>query len=706
MTNNEYVSGSAVMRPRARLIGLIGDELISDEPVALVELVKNAYDADAARVDVRFEGNSQEKPDRIVVTDDGTGMDINTVLNAWFEPGTIIKRKKDHSPGGRIYQGAKGIGRFATARLAESLILESKSEVNKEGVFVILDWGRFDEESYLDEIKIDYEVRPLPEMARGTQLTLEKLRKEWHEEDYEELHSRLSRLISPFKEVADFKIFLNILGYPELSGEVQPPELILRPKYLLKGNVDKEGYFSGEIFIVTDYLKGKAKQEEIKREIVERIKLGNADSKPLCGPFQVEIRAWDRDRTGLEPLMARYAKTITDIRRTLDNYCGASIYRDGFRVYPYGQKGNDWLNLDLRSRLNPVKNLANNQVVAAIKISRDDNPELRDRSTREGMVLNREHVELEQWFKEVLSLLEEKRYGYRPRKDTEDSSEPMFESFDLSNAVKRAEQEFGKGHPAARLITDADKQIKAGVERVQESFSRLLMSAGIGHMVDIVIHEIGSPLGKIKRQVVLLEKELAAVLDKKQYDKIAAILSPINGWLEQIYNLRQRLEPQTAAKRGRATSFDVREEIEDNFRLYEALIGKQGIKYKIDAPKQAVNVKMSRASLGQILANLLDNSIYWLTRQKGVGKGGYIKIRLRTIDQGFTLVFSDDGPGVPSESETKIFEPYYSTKPNGMGLGLYIARLVIEPYGKLIYKDDCELHGACFEATFERRVGR
>ena len=97
-----------------------------------------------------------------------------------------------------------------------------------------------------------------------------------------------------------------------------------------------------------------------------------------------------------------------------------SIYRDGFRVYPYGQKGNDWLNLDIRSRLNPVRNMANNQIVAAIKISRAENPELRDRSTREGMVVNAEHAALEDCFKNILSLLEERRYDIRPRRREED----------------------------------------------------------------------------------------------------------------------------------------------------------------------------------------------------------------------------------------------------------------------------------------------
>src|ERR1022692_2058591 len=99
-------TGTSKLRPRARLISLIGEDLISDEPVAVVELVKNAYDADANTVTVRFEGT--EPDEYLVVEDDGHGMDLKTVLGTWFEPGTDRKKRSDHSPKGRIYQGAKG----------------------------------------------------------------------------------------------------------------------------------------------------------------------------------------------------------------------------------------------------------------------------------------------------------------------------------------------------------------------------------------------------------------------------------------------------------------------------------------------------------------------------------------------------------------------------------------------------------------------
>lgn len=116
------------MRPRARLISLIGNELISDESVAVVELVKNAYDADATHVRIDFSGVDPSDLNTLVISDDGIGMSLDTVLTAWFKPGTVMKKRNKRSPKGRLYQGAKGIGRFAAARLADTLLMESKRD--------------------------------------------------------------------------------------------------------------------------------------------------------------------------------------------------------------------------------------------------------------------------------------------------------------------------------------------------------------------------------------------------------------------------------------------------------------------------------------------------------------------------------------------------------------------------------------------------
>lgn len=682
-------AGAARLRPRARLVALIGEDLISDEAVAVVELVKNAYDADATHVSVRF----LDTMDGLIVEDNGHGMDLDTVLQTWFEPGTPSKVRRERSPKGRVYQGAKGIGRFASARLAKSLFLESRTAPESPAVVVLFDWGAFDGESYLDQVEIAWEERSVPDMKRGTRLTLDGLRKRWTNDDYNELHSRLSRLISPFEEVTDFIIELDIPGRPELSGSVQPPSLLAMPRYQLNGTVNSHGFFEG-------ILRHDGK---FVRELT--MKLGGADEVPSCGPFSTEIRAWDRDREGLDPVATRLNQSIAMIRRILNDYSGVSIYRNGFRVYPYGQRGNDWLNLDNRSRQNPVQNLANNQIVAAIKISRDANPELRDRSTREGLVMNESYKSLGEWFIYVLKELESYRYKARPRRDSDTPREPLFESFDIRDTVAQAKTALGPNHEVSDLISQMERQVAEGVERVQEVFSRLLMSAGIGQMVDIVIHEIGAPVGKIARQVELLEKRVRTSEDPKLAQAAIPMITSINGWLEQVLNLRQRLDPQTAGRRGRATSFNVRDEVDDTFRLYAALLLGQHIDWRTKEPDGPVQVFMARSALSQIVANLVDNAIYWLIRSRGRGKGGIIHATIQRLSTGFSVTISDDGPGVPEEDRGDIFEPYFSRKPNGIGLGLYIARLVIEPYGRLIYNDECSLGGASFDAIFDHGVG-
>ena len=169
--------------------------------------------------------------------------------------------------------------------------------------------------------------------------------------------------------------------------------------------------------------------------------------------------------------------------------------------------------------------------------------------------------------------------------------------------------------------------------------------------------------------------------------------------------LRQRLDPQTPSKRGRATSFLVKDAVEDCFLLCEALLKNQGITTEIAETDGPIRVKMSRAVLDQVLYNLADNAVFWISQQHGQGKGGRIHVRLLKTDGGFKIVFGDDGTGVSQEDRARIFEPYFTTKPNGMGLGLHVARMVIEPYGRLLLREEGELPGASFEALFERSVG-
>lgn len=697
MPSDEETESSApvlTLRPKARLIKLLGEELVSDDLVAIVELVKNAYDADAQHVVVRFEGGTKENPARLVIEDDGHGMTKDTVLGNWLEPGTTAKVDR-HSPSGRAYQGSKGIGRFAAAKVAKTLLLETTAVGIGERVAMLLNWAAFDTAGYLDEVAVDYDVEPEDADRHGTSLILEHLnRLAWREQDYQALHGRLSRLISPFGEISEFVIDLQIPGYDVWSGPVEPPDVVSRPRYTLTGDLSVKGVFSGRVVY----------EDETPETIFKT--LAPTNEEIACGPFSVEVRAWDRDREGLGSLASTLQKTVRQIRQTLDEYSGVAIYRDGFRVYPYGEKGNDWLNLDLRSRQNPVMHLANNQIIAAVKISQAANPELKDRSTREGLVINDEYQALQDWFVRVLAELETKRHARRRSEQASDQiprAQSLFEPFDISEEATVIRDTLGPTHQITELVNRIEVRIASGVQRVQETFSRFVMLAGLGHMVDIVIHEMGSPLSKAMRQIELLQGKREASDAWPPDGDIA--LQNLARWIQQLQTLRARLNPQTPAKRGRASSFAVADEIADTLKLYQAVIDGQNIHVR-QTGDTGLMVTMSRAVLSQILANLVDNSLYWIIWKHGSGQGGRLLITWEKLQNGFSLTVADDGPGIPAENSTAVFEPYFTTKPHGMGLGLHIATILIESYGSILYNPNGPLTGACFTARFERGVGQ
>src|SRR5690606_28196861 len=187
-------SPPSIFRPRARIMKTLGEELISNDTVAIIELVKNAYDADAKDVLINFDDDIQEGKGFIEVIDNGAGMDINTIRNAWMEPATPTKKKDKSSPNGsRRVLGEKGVGRFAASRLANSLELISRKSASPNEAYAFFDWTQFDdEEKFLDEIKIQTDVRAPEEIlpndffdisgpAQGTILRMRGLRNSWDE---------------------------------------------------------------------------------------------------------------------------------------------------------------------------------------------------------------------------------------------------------------------------------------------------------------------------------------------------------------------------------------------------------------------------------------------------------------------------------------------------------------------------------------------
>ncbi len=277
-TQESVRSGFAPFVPRARLLRLIGAELISDDVVAVTELVKNAHDADATVVSIQF-ANVTGGEGEIIVRDDGHGMDLDTLLTRWMQPASSAKGRQAtrFTAGGRRVLGEKGVGRFATDKLAARLELVSREREQPTEVHASFDWDEFDsDDRMLSDVRNRWEVRAADWLdSHGTMLRLSSLRSMWTERMFRRLCTRLARLISPFEAGNGFRIVIESDEFPQYSGEVGGAYLDVAPYRL-------EGDFDG-----VDAVSLKINQGRAVRHVLP------AQDRPSCGPVKVRLFAFD-----------------------------------------------------------------------------------------------------------------------------------------------------------------------------------------------------------------------------------------------------------------------------------------------------------------------------------------------------------------------------------------------------------------------------
>ncbi len=687
-------SGKDWLRPRARIIRAIGEDLISSEIIALVELIKNAYDADAHHVHIQFESPLRREAGAIVVTDDGHGMALDTFKAAWLEPATISKRKTRASPGGRRVTGEKGLGRFAAARLAESMRVESVAAGSGTRVVAGLEWGAFrDEERFLDEVQCEWEeYRADPATPSGTSLRLARLRDDWSEPSFRRLRAELARLVARPRPGEAFVIELDLpSAFKELAGPITPPPVLGKPNYTMDGSVSAEGHIVA---------KGKLSEQEVGVDQVIRLEGGRT---PRCGAFEFELRVWDRDPDTLGALALTLKSTLRDLRRDLDEACGVSIYRDSFRVLPYGGPANDWLRLDLRRVQNPTMRLSNNQIVGSIYITADGNSELRDQTNREGLVDSQAFTDLRACVIEVLAQLEGLRYRSRHPRRKEGERSPLFAALDFEPVRDSFKRRYPEDTEFLAYLEERARQFKSSVEQVQQVLARYRRLATLGQLIDVVLHDGRTPVTAIANECELARREIKREKDDERLrQNVATRFDTIETQTEVLSSLFRRIAPFGGRKRGRPSEQALEQIIADAFAIYRNRIDDLGI--KVVLPEGNTPVTVDTSEMQQIIVNLLDNAMYWLEKVPQTTRA--INVGVRKVDGAVEILLADSGPGIPDEARDYIFDPYFSTKPDGVGLGLTIAGETAAEYdGTLELVSAGLLPGATFRVTLRRRVG-
>jgi signal transduction histidine kinase len=716
----------------------LGELLVGRDSTALVELVKNAYDADARNLTVFAENLTDPGNGVIRVVDDGVGMTEEAFTTGFLRVAGQSKQSGDRRSQvfRRRFAGAKGIGRLAAHKLARLLIVDtvaltSNGEAKGSEVHAVIDWDEVEKRRTVDELKgsaaITLETHPATGRQTGTSIELRRLRTAWS-----------------IQERNLFLTEMQAFEPPAILRQRLPESVLAKPLLFEKATVRDSARndlgmrveFGGDFELAEDYWQLLAEQATWILEIearrgstdvdyafaptavgrnkhpeASRLRFKVAHPHPSSGPFfQARILC----REGAWPRAVREANLV---RRSY----GVRVYLEGFRVLPYGEPGNDWLQVDAqytnRGRNLPelatfrgmeqVRNeglvsLPNNNYFGAVLLTSENAPTFRMLVNREGFVPDPGVDDLQHMVRTGLDLLtrararvslatREKRRRTRLGVGDSGLGDAIGEALERSTALARE---------AKMLIADGDAtsavtRIAAAVSEV-ESIGRMAKElitdaalirvlASLGTQMAAFIHETNGLLGAVATIESALDRlEREADFDLRVRHELGALL-------RSARDVRGRLERQaayltdmvSADSRRRRIKMSLANRFDAASRLFVGAIERGQIHLTNDLPDDLASPPLFPAELMAVFTNLLSNAI------KAAGSGGSIRATgKKESDASVRFRLDNTGESVDLAEAEKWFAPYESSSATidsamgqGMGLGLTITRALLAEYG-------------------------
>ena len=655
---------------------LFGRGLVTDQIAAVFELVKNSYDADAEKVELIFEGLSTDTPS-LTVNDDGTGMSLDDIKSKWMIIGTNSKKKDTHSPiFKRPFNGDKGIGRFSVDRLGGLLYMEAIKRGEPMVTSAFFDWSKFEVgEENIESILIPYEQTPIKSEKSGLSLRMTGLRDEWDEQKVKVLFRNLRQFKSPLSIDDNFRIFLTAkeLGYELREVTVERLEGV--SSLWIEAEIKKE---TPNVIFTTINKDGI----DYEATIANTYKFGTVKAQVFTFTQGDKIRF--RNRYGIR----------------VREYGNIRLFRDGFRVYPYGEGNNDWLDIDRRMAQGFSRYLGSRDLIGYIQITKAENQSLIPLTSRQGLEENDAFNELRRFIVDVcIKTLE--RYFFEVFK--KNTNETLTNSRrEINYAINGIRDIIGE---IRKELPDTAETIQQYVHSIEnEQKKQVEYVKGQQELVKVYsrIAQKETFLHKIIHQSMIDVKAAGTAIENIRLSKADLSDEDLSGfsiaekYIQSAVELLSRVRDDVVRKREKK-NIDISEAIKVYYREMEDTFRNNQIEAKLNVDEQ-ITYTIDEGDLKAILNNLTTNAVKSLIKINN--RQREILIELRKTDKFIIFKITDTGVGIEETERERIFDPFHSTT-EGFGLGLTIVDETLKEYGGQLELMIMEKPGACF--TFKLR---
>jgi len=672
---------NARFRFSANILKRLGEELNPSPDQSILELVKNSYDADAGTCTIELV-NADRPGGTLHIKDDGDGMNVDDIVNGWLVLGKSTKTQNQRTRLGRIRAGSKGLGRLAALRMGKVVTLLTRPrKALKDQYRLRIDWTEFDNVDLVDEVKLSIGHAIGNGGKQGTDILIEDLRTGLSRADVQRLARALVLLADPFGD--DPRAFRPVLHVPEFQDleQLVQSRYFNDAEYHLNVRVDKKGKAKAS---VVDFL-GKTLYSADHSEL-------SADGRSYsCPPAEFDLWAFILNK----PTFQTRSSSIKEVRTWLQSFGGVHLYENGLRVSPYGNPGNDWLEMNLARVKSPEERPSTNNSIGRVSVG-DSEHQLIQKTDRSGFIETDAFLEVQRFAKDGLAWMAKKRMDEAERRRTVERTEAPSQAERAKEVVKDAiDKVTGKSKEAVKLAFDRydrAKAIEIKVLRKEIQLYRTLSTAGI--TAGTFAHEsAGNPLKVITHAIKTVARRGRKGLGKKYENLIGEPVNMIMKSTDALKVLGNVTMSLLDHEKRRNAKVDIHMTIHQVIKMFEPFLLEREVVVTTKFASGSPFLRGSEAAVEAIVTNLLNNSLIWLEQNHSTERA--ILIRTKISENIITIRVADNGPGIKDISKNDVWLPGQTTRPNGTGLGLTIVRDTVKDLGGFVEAiENSEMGGA------------